>query len=1173
MKPIKLTLSGLQSYREQQEIDFARLCEAGVFGIFGPTGSGKSSILDAMTLALYGKVERAYGGTQGIMNQAEKTLAVSFTFELSGAGGSSRYRVERQFKRGGDVSVNNTVCRFVEMTPGGDAVLADKLSDVNRCVEQHIGLTMQDFTRAVVLPQGKFSEFLSLTGKERRQMLQRLFSLERYGDGLAARLSQRAKAAESALGETAAEQQGLGDASEEALAEAAALKAAASEAAASARSELAQAESDHAELREIRERQLELAGRKQEIRLLEADASRMNELEIRVKLFEQAERLQPAVEDLDLAEQDCADMERRNEAALRLHAERQQAAESAAAIWKAVRQEAEEAEPLLAQRREQLSQAQRLERETEELRKQVEGNRSRFAEAEKSMQDFAEQAAKARDIVNRAQERQQELREILKKLDLSEQERSRWVSMTRRLQQLEYQNGLLKEAGQELAAADRAFNESAAACEAGKRKWEASSAALAGLLAELQPRYEELERLEEAARKPSHQLPGLLQRAREYEKELVRRQLAVKLAEELQDGLACPVCGSTEHPGVPHAGQDAGTVRELEETGVQITEGERLTTAASSLMLRLSSLGGTARQTLERIRRAAADSVSRDPAKSLATAAAIPDAYRFQAIPAAEAAAALENDWSSEPDGEELAAFRASQLAVLAAAIEAAEAAAAGLEQSWQAASTEAEQLIERSAAAEKQYTSAQADRDAKSAARTAVQERHSRVAEGCRQLLAEWEGDFQEVKPEAAGAWIAECERRDKEARSAREGLERSVAFIEEKRALLQASEQGLQNARLASVEAAARLEGGERLLQEQTARLYEWTAGQPASLLLEQTEQERAGLQDRVRSSGEAHDAAAAALQEAAELRSSAAEALKSAASRRQSAAQRLKDQMAKTGFADLAEVRELLPSIPMKEKLAAELEAYKEKARELKVQIALLTDKLDGRSVDEEHWQAAEGKLAAARIVCEAAIQQEAKAERGVEELARKHERWKALENKRLELTELSGRLSRLQSVFRGNAFVEYVAEEQLVQVCRAASERLGFLTKRRYALEVDSGGGFVIRDDANGGIRRPVGTLSGGETFLASLALALALSAQIQLRGRYPLQFFFLDEGFGTLDPELLETVISALEKLHTDKLSVGVISHVPELRARLPRRLIVSAADPAGAGSRVRLETL
>src|SRR5690606_38070720 len=120
MKPIHLSLSGLQSYREMQEVDFERLCEAGVFGIFGPTGSGKSSILDAVTLALYGKVERASGGTQGILNQAEKSLSVAFTFELSGAGETVRYRVERQFKRGGDVSVATSACRFIEAAPHGE---------------------------------------------------------------------------------------------------------------------------------------------------------------------------------------------------------------------------------------------------------------------------------------------------------------------------------------------------------------------------------------------------------------------------------------------------------------------------------------------------------------------------------------------------------------------------------------------------------------------------------------------------------------------------------------------------------------------------------------------------------------------------------------------------------------------------------------------------------------------------------------------------------------------------------------------------------------------------------------------------------------------------------------------------------------------------------------------
>lgn len=164
MKPILLKLSGLQSYRAQQEIDFASLTETGLFGIFGPTGSGKSSLLDAITLAMYGKVERAVNGTQGIMNHSEDQLSVAFTFELNSSSGARRYRVERKFKRTGEQSVSNTISRFIEVKADGDLVMADKLAEVTRCVEEHIGLKMDDFTRAVVLPQGKFAEFLSLRG-------------------------------------------------------------------------------------------------------------------------------------------------------------------------------------------------------------------------------------------------------------------------------------------------------------------------------------------------------------------------------------------------------------------------------------------------------------------------------------------------------------------------------------------------------------------------------------------------------------------------------------------------------------------------------------------------------------------------------------------------------------------------------------------------------------------------------------------------------------------------------------------------------------------------------------------------------------------------------------------------------------------------------------------------
>ncbi|NGP59938.1 AAA family ATPase, partial [Paenibacillus thiaminolyticus] len=207
MKPIELRLAGLQSYRDEQRIDFEKLCETGLFGIFGPTGSGKSSILDAVTLALYGKVERAAGGTQGILNQMENTLSVSLTFALHGAAGKRTFRVERRFKRTGDVTVGSTLTRFIELRPEGDIVLADKLADVNRCVEEQIGLKMDDFTRAVVLPQGKFAEFLSLKEASAVRCCSGC-SPEKYGDELAARLARRAKETDVRLKTCLAEQQG-----------------------------------------------------------------------------------------------------------------------------------------------------------------------------------------------------------------------------------------------------------------------------------------------------------------------------------------------------------------------------------------------------------------------------------------------------------------------------------------------------------------------------------------------------------------------------------------------------------------------------------------------------------------------------------------------------------------------------------------------------------------------------------------------------------------------------------------------------------------------------------------------------------------------------------------------------------------------------------------------------
>ena len=163
-----------------------------------------------------------------------------------------------------------------------------------------------------------------------------------------------------------------------------------------------------------------------------------------------------------------------------------------------------------------------------------------------------------------------------------------------------------------------------------------------------------------------------------------------------------------------------------------------------------------------------------------------------------------------------------------------------------------------------------------------------------------------------------------------------------------------------------------------------------------------------------------------------------------------------------------------------------------------------------------------------------------------------------------------LKEIEKLLQGKRFVEFVAKNQLEYIVIEASKRLDIMTKGRYVLEIDDNLNFVIRDNYNGGLRRSIKTLSGGETFLTSLALALALSSQIQLKGSAPLEFFFLDEGFGSLDSELLDIVIESLEKLHSEKLSVGIISHVEELKNRVPVKLLVTPND-GGNGSKISIE--
>lgn len=176
MIPITLTLEGFYSYQEKQVIDFTQLIQAGLFGIFGKVGSGKSSILEAISFGLYGESERLNARDNRAYNMMNlKSDRMSIDFEFFNFK-EEKYRIYREFRRNSK--------RFDDVKRG-DAVLYRwkeeqwiPLPDLN--VEEVIGLSYENFKRTIIIPQGKFKEFIELGGKDRTKMMQEIFGLDRF---------------------------------------------------------------------------------------------------------------------------------------------------------------------------------------------------------------------------------------------------------------------------------------------------------------------------------------------------------------------------------------------------------------------------------------------------------------------------------------------------------------------------------------------------------------------------------------------------------------------------------------------------------------------------------------------------------------------------------------------------------------------------------------------------------------------------------------------------------------------------------------------------------------------------------------------------------------------------------------------------------------------------------
>lgn len=169
MKPLKLTIEGTNSFTDARTVDFEQLSQNGIFCICGPTGSGKTTILDCVILALYAPSNHNRGTLKEYINTKCEKGKITLDFSADGA----RYRVYRELRRN-----SSSAARLTNLDTGD--VLADKADTVTDAVKKMLKLDKDDFTKVVVLEQGRYAEFMGLSKAKRCETVSKLFGLERF---------------------------------------------------------------------------------------------------------------------------------------------------------------------------------------------------------------------------------------------------------------------------------------------------------------------------------------------------------------------------------------------------------------------------------------------------------------------------------------------------------------------------------------------------------------------------------------------------------------------------------------------------------------------------------------------------------------------------------------------------------------------------------------------------------------------------------------------------------------------------------------------------------------------------------------------------------------------------------------------------------------------------------
>ena len=1205
MRPKLLDIEGLQSFRTSQRIDFEQLGETGLFGIFGPTGSGKSTVLDAITLALYGRVKRAERGTQGIINSNMDNARVAFTFELLQRNERKTYRVERSFqrKKGSENSCEPKVVRLIEVTAAGELALCDKTTEVTNTVEKLLGLSHDDFTRAVVLPQNSFHEFLFLENAKKREMLERIFYLEEYGRLLVDKLSRKMAGMKSKLDVLSGELMSYADATDEALTISKKEMETAIAERARAEKDIKLLEEKYIQAREVWQYTQDLA------LILEREAQhtlKLDEINEKRKVLDKAGKakgLMEKIKNTEDLEGLLDNTQKQLDQLLQAIPDYEQNLMRIRGKYDALKSEISVEQPRLISLKTRLSDALVLRTEialadeklvgmgknAEKLTSGITTDRNEYekkkAEMEALNQTIGQQQKELVSLQVTPEYREQIMRGVTLESEVQakktgykelEGEMTRLSTTIKGYEQeLKLSQDKLLQHQTEAAALNLKKQQHEASMPEGRNEldnYKDQINVVKNGLQVLTIRQAAVKQADEKVVKLDASIQGYTNRIHELQQNvdksrmvfeqsklevdaLVReyeKNTAYMLSLNLKQGEPCPVCGSPDHPSPAVHGAESGIAgyeEKLEAARKRLDEDEKAyKESEKNLFIAQEQLHAIMLQKdqAQQDRELMLDQLRQEKSK-------LPQEYR---------------DMEPEQLAQQLEAMSASYMEKQRT-LEEWERQKADLQVQLQKLTDllKVEELQESKLAAELGVNRANLKQITDS-----LETRKSELAVKEMEYSA-FLGGLTITSASAEQKRLAE---NDKIAELLQKKAEQFQKESEKRRIALEQLREAIQVSKDTLVKLQMEISSLNTQRAEKAAKMQQLSGNGSIEEQLNLTDLKLAEY-DRLEKQ---HRDSISELEKHLNTllsRKSTLENQHGIYSENLNQAERaVSATLAEKGFQSKQDAVLAFMPDDRQQVLKKEIEEYDQKALNIKAEKELVTKKLKSRTITEEEWNALESLYQETAAWKEACVTKSEIAKTNFDQTKSRHDRWVELSSK---YSALSGKYDLYQQIqkllkaerSKDNSFIDYIAEERLRYVAAKASQLLGVMTKYKYELELDTNAGFIIRDNANGGAHRMVSSLSGGETFLTALSLALALSEQIQLKGQSPLEFFFLDEGFGTLDNNLLDTVLDALERLSRKERVIGIISHVPEMRQRIARRLMITPPATSGEGSLVNIE--